>query len=170
MTSKTALLVIDVQVGLFEKGTPVYQAGQVLENILCLVERAHEADAPVFYIQHCDQRDLARGTPGWQLHPHLRPMNKDFHLYKEKSNSFEGTELEEKLKALGVERVVVTGLVTHGCVKNGCMGALKHGFQVTLAQDAHSNFSSRAAEVIEEWNGKMAAEGVNVLSSAEIEF
>jgi nicotinamidase-related amidase len=168
--TKTALLVIDVQTGLFEKSHPVYQADRLLDNILDLVEKAHKAGAPVFYIQHCDQRDLARGTPGWGLHPHLQPLNKDFRLYKEKSNSFEGTDLEAKLKALGVEHVVVTGLVTHGCVKNGCMGALKHGFGVTLAKDAHSNFSGKAAEVIEEWNGKMAKDGVEVIPTEEIKY
>ena len=35
--SNTALLVIDVQQGLFERSTPIYKADQVLENIHMLV-------------------------------------------------------------------------------------------------------------------------------------
>jgi nicotinamidase-related amidase len=169
-SAKTALLVIDVQMGLFDKSHPVYQADQLLDNILALVEKAHAAGAPVFYVQHCDQRDLSRDSQGWQLHPRLQPLTEDFFLYKEKSNSFEGTDLNARLKTLGIEALVITGLVTHGCVKNGCMGAKEHGYQVTLAQDAHSNFSPKAAEVIEEWNHKLAAEGVILKPASDITF
>jgi nicotinamidase-related amidase len=169
-SSQTALLVIDVQMGLFQKNTPVYQADQLLDNILTLVDKAHSACAPVFYIQHCDQRDLARGSQGWQLHSRLQPLESDLYLTKEKSNSFEGTDLAERLKSWGIHKVVVTGLVTHGCVKNGCLGAKEHGYQVTLVKDAHSNFSPKAAQVIAEWNEKLASAGVEVKSAAEISF
>jgi nicotinamidase-related amidase len=165
-----ALLVIDVQQGLFNKSHPVYQAGQMLENIHALVKRAHTAGASVYYVQHCDKGDLARGTPGWELHPGLQPLDKDFRLYKEKSNSFEGTDLDQRLKSQGVTHIVVTGMVTHGCVKNGCLGALEHGYRVTLAQDAHSNFSAKASELIAEWNEKLRYQGVEVKPSAEIKF
>jgi nicotinamidase-related amidase len=166
----TALLVVDVQKSLFEKSNPVYKADQLLDNILSLVAKAHAAGAPVFYIQHCDQRDLARDTAGWQLHPRLQPVEKDIHLFKEKSNSFEGTDLDEKLKSLGVTSVVVTGLVTHGCVKNGCLGAKELGYKVTLARDAHSNFSAKASQMIEEWNEKLRLENIELKPAAEISF
>ena len=169
-TAKTALLVIDLQQGLFDKSQPVYKADQLLENVLLLVEQAHAARAPVFYIQHCDKRDLAEGSVGWQLHPRLQPVSQDFHLLKEKSNSFEGTNLDMVLKSKGITDVVITGLVTHGCVKNGCLGAKEHGYGVTLVQDGHSSFSNKAAEMIDEWNEKLAKEGVEVKAAAEIVF
>lgn len=167
---KTALLVIDVQVGLFEKSHPVHQAGMLLDNILGLVDKAHAAGAPVFYIQHCDQRDLLQGSPTWELHPRLSPRVSDHILFKVKSNSFEGTNLDEILRSLGVQHLVIAGLVTHGCVKNGCLGGKEHGYQVTLAKDAHSNFNPRAADVIDEWNTKLSEEGVLVKPSADITF
>ena len=167
---KTALLVIDVQKGLFEKGTPIYNADQLLDNINALVDKAHAAGAAVFYIQHCDERDLSRDSHGWELHSRLQPNQKDFYLLKEKSNSFEGTNLDQQLKVLGVENVIVTGLVTHGCVKNGCLGAKEHGYHVTLVGDGHSSFSAKASKLIEEWNEKLTAEGVLVKPAAEISF
>ncbi len=165
-----ALLVIDVQRGLFGKSTPIYKADQLLDNIVTLVEKAHAAGVPVFYIQHCNDGDLASESDGWQLHSRLQPSQEDHHLNKEKSNSFEGTDLDDQLKSMQVRHVVVTGLVTHGCVKNGCQGALEHGYQVTLVQDGHSSFSGKAAQLIEEWNGKLAAEGVVVKPAAEVFF
>ncbi len=167
---KTALLVIDVQKGLFEKGTPVYNADQLLDNIAALIDKAHATGAQVFYIQHCDGRDLARNSHGWELHSRLKPTGKDFHLLKEKSNSFEATDLDAKLKSMGIKDLVITGLVTHGCIKNGCLGGLEHGYQVTLVEDAHSSYSAKADQLIQEWNQKLAGEGVLLKPAAEIAF
>jgi nicotinamidase-related amidase len=168
--NKMALLVIDVQQGLFHKSHPIYKAEELLGNIITLVERAHQAGAPVFYIQHCDQKDLAPGTEGWKLHLRLQPQPEDILLSKQKSNSFEGTNLDEILKSKGMESLVITGLVTHGCVKNGCLGAKQLGYRVTLARDAHSSYNAKAAELIEEWNRKLSLEGVELKPTSGITF
>jgi nicotinamidase-related amidase len=166
----TALLVIDVQAGLFQKSTPIYQADDLLRKINTLIDRAHHAGVPVIYVQHSDQRDLIRDSEGWQLHPQLRPLEKDGFIFKEKSNSFEGTNLDETLRSKGIERLVITGLVTHGCVKNGCIGAKQLGYQVILVQDAHSNYSTKAAQLLEEWNEKLRNENVELKTASEITF
>ena len=70
----------------------------------------------------------------------------------------------------GVNSVVVCGMVTHGCVKNTCLGALEEGWQVTLAADAHSSYSKDAAAMIEKWNAALAEAGVSVVESALISF
>ena len=168
--TKSVLLVIDVQRGLFQKSHPVYKAYELLDNINSLVERAHQAGVPVFYIQHSGQKDLIKGSAGWQLHPRLQPQKKDYRISKLKSNSFEDTRLDEILKSMGVDHVVITGMVTHGCVKNGCIGAKQLGYKVTLVQDAHSNFSGKAAQLIEEWNEKLRLENVELIPASEITF
>jgi nicotinamidase-related amidase len=168
--NKVALLVIDVQQGLFQKSHPIFKADELLNNINALVEQAHKVGVPVFYIQHSDQRDLIQGSDAWQLHPRLRPIEGDGIIFKQKSNSFEETNLDEILRSKGVDSLVVTGLVTHGCVKNGCMGAKQLGYKVTLVQDAHSNYSAKAAQLIEEWNEKLRAENVELKSASEIIF
>jgi len=168
--NKLALLVIDVQQDLFQKSHPVYKADELLDNINSLVERAHQAGVPVFYIQHSGKRDLIKDSGGWQLHPRLQPQKKDYRVSKLKSNSFENTNLDEILKSMGVDHVVITGMVTHGCVKNGCIGAKQLGYKVTLAQDSHSNFSGKAAQLIEEWNEKLRLEKVELKPASDIMF
>ena len=64
-----ALLVIDVQQGLFAKSIPIYHADELLKNIGTLVDRAHRAQAPVFYVQHSSGKTLVEGSDEWQLHP-----------------------------------------------------------------------------------------------------
>lgn len=166
----TALLIIDVQRELFEKSTPIYQTDVLLENICALIERARNAGVPIFFIQHSSEKILLRGTEGWLLHPRLQPQPIDKIIEKHHGNAFEKTELKTELDALGIQKLVLAGLVTHGCVKATCLGALKLGYDVILARDAHSNFSPKAADLIAEWNKKLSQAGATLLKTQEIEF
>lgn len=167
---QTALLVIDVQLGLFQKSTPVYRAEQLIDNINTLVEKAHNDGVPVVYIQHSDPRYLVFNSPGWQLHPQLHPQVGDAIVHKLHGNAFEGTNLAELLNKMGVGRLVVTGLVTHGCVKATCLGGRELGYPVTLVSDAHSNYSQDAAAIIEKWHAKLSEEGVLLIPTYRIDY
>jgi nicotinamidase-related amidase len=166
----TALLVIDVQRGLFNKSTPIYQAEQLLANIHSLVRRAHEAYALVVYVQHSAEKYLVLDSHDWKLHPKLSPLPDDLRVEKVQGNAFEGTPLLDELEAQQVGRVVVCGLVTQGCVKATALGALALGYQVVLAGDTHSSYSKDAQKLIEQWNGKLREAGAEVQTAAEIEF
>jgi len=167
---QSALLVIDVQRGLFQKSTPIYHTESLLDNILTLVNRAQTAGAPIIYVQHCANRDLVKGSEAWQLHPRLAPRHVDPLVYKEHGNAFEATPLREILTERRVVRLVVCGLVTHGCVKATCLGALALGYPLTLAADAHSSYSKKADQLITEWNAKLQAAGAVLQPTAEIAF
>jgi nicotinamidase-related amidase len=168
--NKTALLVIDVQRDLFAKSTPIYLAQGLLANINRLVERAHSAGAPVVFVQHGNDKTLLEGSEGWQLHQALHPAATDTMVRKTHGNAFEETPLDSLLKERGVTGVVICGLVTHGCVKATCLGALELGYRATLASDVHSSYSKDAARLIEEWNGKLGQAGARVAASADVAF
>ncbi len=168
--SNAALLVIDVQQGLFEKSTPIYKAEELLENITSLVERAHHEGVPVFYVQHSDGRTLVKWSPEWQLHAQLQPLGMDFTVHKQHGNAFEDTNLDETLKARNVTSLIITGLVTHGCVRATCLGGRQLGYRVILVKDAHSNYNKQAAELIQEWNQKLSAKQIELKSTSEIAF
>ena len=170
MNENTALLIIDVQQGLFERQTPVHQAEIMLENINALAEKARNGQSPVVYIQHSNDKTLKLGTPEWKFHPQIKPLNGDLHLHKQRGNAFEKTDLHKTMQNLGVKRIVASGMVTNGCVRATCLGGLKLGFQVILASDAHSTFSKGADQVIEHWEKELAKAGVIMKTSAEINF
>jgi nicotinamidase-related amidase len=165
-----ALLVIDVQMGMFAKSSKVYLAEQLIRNISSLVRAAQKAGAPVIFIQHSGEKDLIYGTPGWQFHPDLLALKPDALVHKRHGNAFEETELDELLKARGVERLVVTGMVTHGCVKATTLGGLAAGYRVILVSDAHSSYSQKAEQLIVEWNAKLQQQGAGLKTTAEISF
>jgi nicotinamidase-related amidase len=172
MTPKinTALLVIDVQKELFEKSTPIYKADDLLENICSLIDQAHNIGAPVFFIQHSSDKILLRGTDGWELHSKLHPQAIDHIVEKQHGNAFEKTNLKDKLDSLNIGQLVITGLVTHGCVKATSLGARELGYSVILVKDGHSNFHQKAPEIILEWNEKLSLQGVNLLTTQEVVF
>jgi len=165
-----ALLVIDVQKGLFNKTIPIFKSDVLLRNITKLVEKAHENHVPVIYIQHSNDSFLAYGSDGWQLHAGIKPTDKDFLIHKKHGNAFEETSLGNLLQSQSVNSLVITGLVTHGCVKATSLGALELGYQVTLVEDGHSNYSKDAPDLIEKWNQKLSENGVVVKSAEEIKF
>lgn len=82
------------------------------------------------------------GSEGAAYHPDLRvpddtlQVRKGTDPDKEAYSGFQGTELAEKLRALGIERVFVCGLATDYCVKNTALDAARAGFDVIVLKDA----------------------------------
>jgi nicotinamidase-related amidase len=164
-----ALLVIDVQKGLFKKSTPIYKAEQLLGNINTLVRRAGRAGVPVFYVQHANKM-LVEGTDDWELHPELERLQTGVAIHKRHGNAFQDTNLREELESRGIRRLVITGLVTHGCVKATCIGAKSQGYEVVLVKDGHSSYSKQAAKLIAEWNEKLSEGTAELRATEEIAF
>ena len=166
----TALIVIDVQQGLFENTTPIYQAHQLLMNINTLISKARQDGAPVFFIQHSGEKYLVKGSDAWKLHPDIQPAMGEIIIHKVHPNAFEGTNLRGELKERGIDTLVVTGLVTHGCVKATCLGALEEGFRVRLVSDGHSSYSKDAPQLIEKWNTELSNKGAELVETASVSF
>lgn len=138
-TTKKALLVIDVQRGLFDPEPRPFEADLVIQRINALAEKARAAGAPVVFIQHETPTDeLAHGSERWALERGLIVKPGDAHLRKTTPDSFLRTELGEMLAGWGTEEVVVCGYATDFCVDSTTRGAVSRGFPVTLAADAHT--------------------------------
>jgi nicotinamidase-related amidase len=145
MTTPAALLVIDVQVNMFDPSHAVASADGLLARVRSLVTRARTAGAPVVFVRNCggpEDPDV-HGTPGWELHPTLQPGPGELVLDKTTCDTFVSTHLGEELDALGVRRVVITGLQSEYCIRETTLGALARGLEVTLVQDAHSTYDGR---------------------------
>jgi nicotinamidase-related amidase len=166
----TALLVIDVQQELFEKSTPIYRPDLLLQNINSLINRSRQAGVPVVFVQHCADKYLITGSRGWELHNALQQMPEDLILHKRHPNAFEETNLRDELVKRGVTTLIIAGLVTHGCVKATCLGALAEGYFVVLAGDAHSSYSKDAPQLIEKWNDELEKKGAKVIKTQQISF
>ncbi|MFD2974359.1 cysteine hydrolase family protein [Peribacillus deserti] len=141
---KKALLIIDVQNGMFTEGNEVYKSVTLLENLNQLINQARSTNTSIFYIQHNGPvgHPLEYGTKGWGIHPNISPQNQDVIIQKTTPDSFLNTTLEEELKKHGIKHVFITGIQTEACVDTTCRRAFSAGYQVTLASDTHSTWSS----------------------------
>ena len=142
----------------------------MLHNINALVARAHREGALVVFIQHADKRTLVKGSEAWQLHPQLRPLAGDRAIHKCHSSAFRETSRDQMLTEEKVGRVVVTGLVTHGCVKKACLDAWRMGYEVVLVSDGHSSYSKQAQKMIHKLHQKLSETGVEIVPTHEVGF
>lgn len=135
---KSALLVIDVQQGLFNP--PPAEAEQVLTRINQLSERARQAGMPVIFIQHqTAHEELSAGSAAWQIHQGLQVKPGDHRVDKTTPDSFLRTNLGKLLIAEGVTQLVICGYSTEYCVDTTTRRAAGLGYPVVLAADAHTS-------------------------------
>lgn len=157
--SRTALLVVDVQVGMFPETDPVYDGNILLERIQGLIGQAKDSGVPVIFVQHNEGpgEQLETGTADWKIHPSIAPEPGELLIQKHVPDSFHETELQEVLTEMGIERLVITGIQTDICIEATSRRASELGYDVTVVSNAHSTWGQgerTAAQIIEEYNGK----------------
>jgi nicotinamidase-related amidase len=138
MSNKTALVIIDVQKGLFDEAYE--EDREVLEHIHELIARARAAGSPVVYVQHNGWagHPLEPGAPGFPIHPAIAPAPGDIVVQKRASDSFYDTTLQQELDGRGVTHLVIVGAQTEFCVDTTCRRAASLGYDVTLVADGHT--------------------------------
>lgn len=132
----SAVLVVDVQVGLLTGPKPVYAGAKVVARIATVLHQARAAGCPVIYVQDNDVGPL--DSPAWQITPALAPAPTDPVIRKAYGDSFYGTELDALLQQRGITQLIVVGCKTDACVDITSRRAVSLGYAVTLVSDAHT--------------------------------
>jgi nicotinamidase-related amidase len=156
VSRKSALLIIDLQVGIIE-GFHAYRGREVLEQINKLLSQARASNVPIIYIQHQGGagHPLEPGSEGWQIHPAIKPHAEDLIIPKTASDSFFETTLQRELETRGIKHLIVTGCQTEYCVDTTTRRAVSQGYDVTLVNDAHTTVDNKllsAAQIIAHHN------------------
>ena len=154
--SRTALVVIDVQRDFCPGGALAVKFGdQVVPRLNRVIAAFEKAGFPLFFTRDWHPSDhvsfhksggpwpphCVQGSPGAGFHPDLLVpekaviISKGDEPAKEAYSGFQGTDLEARLKELGVEEVFIGGLATDYCVKETALDALRAGFAVDLLKD-----------------------------------
>jgi aminoglycoside 6'-N-acetyltransferase len=175
MASDLALLIIDVQAGMFSFPEQPHRSAELLQEIAGLADRARAASVPVIYVRHDGGagHPLAKGTPGWEIHDTIAPKKDERIVEKRFSNSFEKTDLREILDSLAVSKLIVTGLQTEYCVGATSLAARALGYEVTVVSDAHSTFNGpviSAEGMIEYCHRIFGERGVQMQPARELQF
>ena len=136
----TALLVVDVQNDVMNASV---DRDRVVATIGSLVDRARTADVPVVWVRHHAEEELVQGSPGWEIVPELAPASAEPLVEKTFGDSFAETDLDEVLRARGVDAVMLCGAQTDACVRSTFYGGLYRGYPMTLVTDAHTTEDMR---------------------------
>lgn len=173
MTS--ALVIIDVQKGMFSAATP-FGGVQIVKTLAGILAKARAANAPIFFVQHDGGRasPLAKGSEGFDFVNALTPEPSEDVTVKCHCSAFQDTDLFDKLTNVGVEHIVVGGMQTEFCVDTAVRGAFERGLAVTLVEDGHTTFDTPALggeQIVSHHNHTLASgHFAKVTPAVEIEF
>lgn len=79
-----------------------------------------------------------------QVDPRLDRQPGDELIEKQWASAFHGTDLDARLRAQGVDSLVVTGLTTSGCVRATVVDGLQYDYPVVVAREAVGDRNSEA--------------------------
>jgi len=146
-----ALLIIDMQKDGIKAGSRLYTPGAkaLVPLINTLAEAARSSGAPVVWIiqEHRHQLvDFGREadispihcvekTAGADLIEGLRRENSDYTVIKRRYSGFYNTDLETLLRCLRVDTLILTGIITDGCVMATGLDAHARDFYLRVVSD-----------------------------------
>jgi nicotinamidase/pyrazinamidase len=146
---KPAIIVVDMLKDNLKESSrnPYYGEGKaIIPNVQRLLGEGRKKRFPVVFA--CDsflEGDFIfkgrmkvhslRGTPGAEVIDDLKPEPKDIILPKRRFSAFFKTDLDQTLRMLGVDTIVVTGITTEVCVLMTIMDGLSHDFSAIILED-----------------------------------
>lgn len=163
--NKTALILIDLQK---ESDFGVQGVEQVVENAKSLIHECRSHNLPIIYTRQINRSDgaglsigeplKADGTPvfystdteDYKIFDELTPHEEDIVVDKHRWSAFYDTSLDLYLRNLGVEHVIIGGLVTDGCLMTSVFDAYFRDYQVNLVKDicATSNTGAHMSSML----------------------
>ncbi len=149
--TRAAVVVVDVVLAYFDRSSPMYAGVEdVLDSTVRVVRAARATGMPVFFTRQLfeepdDDGVYARKVPALkllrpgsklaELHPDLRADPEEVFV-KHYPSAFHRTGFADRLRRLGVDTLIMTGLTTSGCVRATAMDCLLHDLHGTVVREA----------------------------------
>ncbi|NLI81862.1 MAG: isochorismatase family protein [Deltaproteobacteria bacterium] len=142
-SGKTALIVVDMQ--RYFEGV----AAPILENVVALLHACRAAGVRVVFTRH-GHRDpmkdggmltrwwsdlIVHGTLEWALMEDLSPNPDEPIIDKIRYSAFHGTNLDEWLRRIGIEDLIITGVLTNCCCETTARDAFVRDYRVFFVAD-----------------------------------
>lgn len=179
--AKPALIVVDMIRGFTDPSCPLgTDCPDVVAANAALLKAFRVRSLPVYFttvVYHTpDQAKVFRNridalnlltpdSPWVQVDERLPLAAGEELLEKQWASAFHKTDLDARLRALGVDSVVVSGLTTSGCVRATAVDALQYDYLVVVPRDAvgDRNLQAHEANLFD-----LQAKYADVMSVAEL--
>ena len=151
-----AVIVIDMVRGFLEEGYPLHcghSARRIIPNIQRLLDQELSQGSKVFFICDSHRPDdpefimfpphCMAGTTEAEVAPELAEYPGEI-VPKSHYSAFFDTHLEQKLKALHPEKLIICGVCTDICVLHTVADARNRGYEVEVPVDCVASFDSSA--------------------------
>ncbi len=169
---KPVLLVIDVLVDFLDPW-PGGDRAPLIDAIRSLTDVFRDAGHPIMWVRQEFAPDLSdaflemrrrkisitiKGTPGSKIVPELVPHPEDGHVVKKRYSAFFGTDLDERLRAISADTLVLAGINTHACVRMTAIDAYQRDLDVIIPREAVGSYDlDHQAISLRYMDGKIAS-------------
>jgi nicotinamidase-related amidase len=132
------LVLIDMQNEYCSGPVAAADADSAIDAARQLLSAARSCGAPVFHVVHKGRPGMLfdRAAERGQIIPVLAPLPGEVVIEKPFPNSFAGTDLHDRLSAIGRKNLILAGFATHMCISSTARAAVEHGYRATVAADA----------------------------------
>ncbi|MGY5809003.1 cysteine hydrolase family protein [Rhizobium sp. LEGMi198b] len=167
--ASTALIILDMHVcivGPEGNAQPHATEQDLVANIVALRDAANKKDVAVVFIHHrrprglrargmmsalfreiADDPDLQPGAPGLEMLPELSAGPSDIVIEKQRAGAFAGTDLDQTLRAMGIDTLVLAGAWTNLSVESTARYGSDLGYRVIIASDGTASQSAEMHEI-----------------------
>ena len=139
LDERTALIPIDVQQAFDYEPWPRRNNPDMEGNGLRLLAAWRASGRPVIHVNHASvvpESTLAATHPGHAFRPGYEPRAGEPLVTKSVNAAFIGTDLDLRLRRLGITSVVLFGISTDMCVSTTARVAANLGYRTIVAGDA----------------------------------
>jgi nicotinamidase-related amidase len=138
----TALLIIDIQDFYFPGGkSALVEPEKAAVNAAKLLEYFRKKHLPVIHVRH-------NSEPGGKINDIVKPLREEKVFSKDEVNCFVGTGLNDYLKSIKTDSLVICGMQTHMCVEAAVRAATDLGYKCILIHDACATKDLRFGEYV----------------------
>jgi nicotinamidase-related amidase len=193
--NQTALLLVDPYNDFISEGGKVYDAVKdvmaeqdMILHMRGIVAAARAAAIQVIFVPHhrAEPHDyrhwkyptprqqyahqiqsFAKDTWGGSFHPDFMPQAGDIVAHEHfGSSGFTNTDLDLHLKQLGIQKLIMVGMLANTCIETTGKAGAELGYHITLVKDAVGAFTHQELHYAHDVNGPTFAS--RILTTAQL--
>ena len=154
ISKNPALIIIDVQKAFLEKDYPGIKRNNINAEFVCgnILNKWRENGLNVIHVRHSStnpESKLHKSKPGFEFNDYVKPKNNEIVLTKNVNSAFIGTGLDEILKNLNINTLVIVGMTTNHCISSSVRMAGNLGYETFLISDSTACYNTKGLDGIE---------------------